>query len=234
MSPADVGPRISGMASSLKPHASSRWLLAACLIVLALFSIPACAPTPEEERIKATTKATYDKETGRLRELTYDKNKDGVIDTWTKMDGTRIVSSEIDNDQNGKIDRWEYYGDGGRLEKVAIARANDGVADMWLYPGPDGKAARAEVSTKHDGKVDRWEWYEGDVLVRAEDDTNGDGKADKWETYESGRVVTTSFDENNDGRPDRRLTYTAGGALVSIESDPDASGQYRRKVDVGK
>jgi len=202
--------------------------------VLTLLPVLACAPDPEEERIKATTKATYDKETGRLKELTYDKNKDGVIDTWTKMDGTKIVSSEIDADQNGKIDRWEYYGDGGRLEKVAIARANDGVADMWLYPGPDGKAARAEISTKHDGKVDRREWYEADVLVRAEDDTNGDGKADKWETYESGRVVTTSFDENNDGRPDRRLTYAAGGALVSIESDPDASGNYRKKVDVGK
>ena len=122
---------------------------------LLVFFSSACAPDPEEERIKATTKATYDKETGRLKELTYDKNKDGVIDTWTKMDGTKVLSSEIDNDQDGKIDRWEYYGEGGRLEKVAIARANDGVADMWLYPGPDGKAVRAEISTKKDGKVDR-------------------------------------------------------------------------------
>jgi hypothetical protein len=215
------------MASSLKPQVAG-------LIVLVLFSIPACAPDPEEERIKATTKASYDKETGRLRALTYDKNKDGVIDTWTKMDGTKILSSEIDADQNGKIDRWEYYGEGGRLEKVAMARANDGVADMWLYPGPDDKVVRAEISSKRDGKVDRWEWYEGDVLVRAEDDTSGDGRADKWETFESGRVLTASFDENSDGRPDRRLTYGPGGALVSIESDPDAGGNFRKKVDVGK
>ena len=220
------------MARGSRPEARGSRPCAFLVIALVLFSVPACAPDPEEERIKATTKATYDKGTGRLKELTYDKNKDGVIDTWTKMDGTKVISSEIDNDQNGKIDRWEYYGEGGRLEKVAIARANDGVADMWLYPGPDGKAARAEISTKRDGKVDRWEWYEGDVLVRAEDDTSGDGRADKWETYEAGRVLTASFDENNDGRPDRRLTYGPGGALVSIESDPDAGGQYRKKVQM--
>ncbi len=213
------------MAPSLKPQAAG-------LILLVLLSVPACAPDPEDERIKATTKATYDKETGRLRELTYDKNKDGVIDTWTKMDGTKILSTEIDNDQNGKVDRWEFYGEGGRLEKVALARANDGVADMWLYPGPDGKAVRAEISTKKDGKVDRWEWYEKDVLVRAEDDTSGDGKTDKWETFEAGRVLTASFDENNDGRADRRLTYGPGGALVAIESDPDANGNYRKKVQM--
>jgi hypothetical protein len=209
-------------------------LLVALWAVLAIISVQACAPDPERERIKATSRATYDPESGRLRELTYDRNKDGVIDTWTKMDGSRVLSSAIDGDQNGKIDRWEYYGDGGRLEKVAIARANDAIADMWLYPGPDGKAARAEIATKPGGSVDRWEWYEKEVLVRAEDDTSGDGRADKWETFEAGRVVTTSFDENGDGRPDRRLTYAAGGALVSIESDPDATGAYRRKVGVGK
>jgi hypothetical protein len=197
------------------------------LLVTAL--VPACAPDPEKERLKATTKATYDKETGRLRELTYDRNKNGVIDTWTKMDGTKIISSDIDTDENGKIDRWEFYGEGAQLEKVALSRKNDGVADMWLYPAPDGKIARAEVSSAQAGKVDRWEWYESDALVRAEEDTTSDGKVDKWETYDHGRVVTAAFDENGDGRPDRRLTYAAGGGLVSIESDPDANGNYRKK-----
>jgi hypothetical protein len=204
------------------------FVLAALVAVLA----SACAPTPEEQRLRETTKATYDKTSGRLTELTYDRNKDGAIDTWTKMDGTKILSSAIDTDQNGKLDRWEYYGEGGRIERVAIARANDGVADMWVYPGPDGKASRAEIASTPGGAVDRWEWYESEALVRAEDDANGDAKADKWETYAGGRVVTTAFDENGDGRPDRRLTYAEGGALVSIETDPDPSGNYRKKVAV--
>jgi hypothetical protein len=198
-------------------------------LVLVLVCAWGCAPSPEEQRLRETTKATYDKETGRLRELTYDKNKNGVIDTWTKMDGTKVLSVEIDTNENGKIDRWEYYGEGGKLERVALSRQDDGVPDMWAYPGPDGKIARAEISVKDNGKVDRWEWYQNDVLIRAEEDTVGDGKPHKWETYENGRIVTSAFDEDGDGRPDRRLTYAAGGKLASIESDPDANGNFRSK-----
>ena len=40
-----------------------------------------------------------------------------------------------------------------------------------------------------------------------------------------------SMDENGDGRPDRRLTY-ADGTLVLIESEPDASGAFRKRVVV--
>lgn len=197
-----------------------------------VFSLPACAPDPEKERLKATTRATYDKATGRLKELTFDANKNGVVDTWTHMDGPRIVDTEVDQDEDGKIDRWEYYGEGGRLEKVALSRAKTGVPDVWLYPGPDGQVARAEVSVKQDGTVDRWEWYERGALVRAEEDTDRDGRVDKWETYEAGRVVTAVFDEDRDGRPDRRLSYGPDGSLVSIETDPDPAGGFRRKVEV--
>jgi hypothetical protein len=44
-------------------------------------------------------------------------------------------------------------------------------------------------------------------------------------------VKSAAFDENADGTPDRRLTYVRG-VLVSIETEPDASGRYTRKTDV--
>ena len=201
-------------------------------LVLASLAAASCAPDPEKERLKATTQATYNKETGRLERLTYDANKNGVIDTWTYMDGTRTLRSEVDANEDGKVERWEDYGDDGKVEKVALSRADTGVADMWLYPGPDGTVARAELSDRSDGAVDRWEWYEAGVIVRAEEDDNGDGAADKWETYATGAVVSAAFDENGDGRPDRRLNYGPGGALLSIESEPDATGAFTKKVDV--
>jgi hypothetical protein len=189
------------------------WLALACVL-------PAgCAPDPEQERVRATTKATYDKDTGQLRELTYDRNKNGTIDTWMKMDGTRPLSAESDTNENGKIDRWEYYGEGGTLERVALSRQDDGVPDMWVFPGPDGTSSRAEISMRQNGKIDRWEWYENDVLVRAEEDSAGDGRPHKWDTYRNGHVAATALDEDGDGRPDRRLTYGTDGQLVSIESD---------------
>jgi hypothetical protein len=102
-----------------------------------------------------------------------------------------------------------------------------------VFAGADRQIARIEVSSKADERaIDRWEHYERGVLVRSEDDTNADGRPDKWETHVDGAIRTASFDENGDGRPDRRLTYDAAGTLVTIESQPDASGGFTKKVTV--
>jgi hypothetical protein len=180
-------------------------VLRATVLVLAL---PGCAPDHETARLKQTTQATYDPKTGRLQRLTYDADKNGRIDTWTYMDGTKVLRSEIDSDEDGKIDRWEFHGVDGTLEKIGFSRANDGKLDAWAYSGADG------------------------ALARVEEDTNADGKPDRWETYTAGRLASVAFDENADARPDRRLIYSPGGALVSIESAPDASGKFTKKVDV--
>jgi hypothetical protein len=210
------------------------------LLWLALASLCACSD-PEKERLRATTKPTYDTATGKLKELTYDANKNGRIDTWTEMEGTRPLRSRIDRNEDGRIDRWEYYDDKGQLAKVGFSRKDDGQVDGWAFSGPDGKLQRIDLSSAGDERrIDRREFYDASratgpedagALVRAEEDTNGDGKPDKWETYENGAVRTAAFDENADGRPDRRLTYD-GTQLVLIERDPDASGAFTRRVAV--
>lgn len=216
-----------------------RYLASAALV--AALAVCACSDA-EKERIKDTTKPTYDKTTGRLTQLTYDRDKNGVIDTWTDMDGTRPLRSRIDMDEDGKIDRWEYYDDNGKLLKVGFSRKQDGKPDAWAFAGPDGKVARIEISSTGDEKkIDRWEYYDASragngpegagALVRAEVDTLGDGKPHQWETYENGVLKTAEFDEDGDGRPDRRMTYTAG-ALTLIESARDASGHYTKRVVV--
>jgi hypothetical protein len=194
--------------------------------------VSAACSNPETDRIKKNTIPTYDKNTGKLTELTYDSNKNGRIDTWTDMDGTRPLRSRIDLDEDGKIDRWEYYDEKGGLAKVGFSRKQNGKPDAWAYSAPDGKLARVEISsTGDDTKIDRWEFYEGGGLSRAEEDTDGNGKVDKWETYVGGALKTASMDEDGDGLPDRRLTYV-GGALVLIESVPDASGRFTKRVEV--
>jgi hypothetical protein len=200
-------------------------------VLVACVLLSACRD-PNAEQLKKTSVPTYDKKTGKLTELTYDRNKNGVIDTWTDMDGAKPLRSRIDLDEDGKIDRWEYYDDKGGLAKVGFSRAKNGKADAWAYSGPDGSVARVEISSAADEKkIDRWEFYEHGRLIRAEEDTNGDGRVDKWETYESGVLATASMDENGDGKPDRRLTYK-GGNLVLIESDPDVSGVFQKRVEV--
>ncbi len=227
----------------MEPKKKPPDLLTSCLLLgvaVASMALASGCSDPDKERLKETTKATYDQSTGRLKELTYDANKNGRIDTWTDMDGTRPLRARIDRNEDGKLDRWEYYDEKGQLTKVGFSRADDGKPDAWAFSGPDGKVVRIEISSaKDEKKIDRWEQYEAKgagpegvgALLEASEDTNGDSKPDKWETYDAGTVKTASFDEDRDGRPDRRLTYTAG-TLIAIDSQPDASGAYTKHVPV--
>jgi hypothetical protein len=158
---------------------------------------------PKNDRVQAI----YDKQTGKLVQLNVDAKKDGKSNIHSYMDGTKFLRIEIDNDGDGKIDRWEYYGPDQKLEKVGFSRANDGKPDAWAYQAPDGTIGRVEISTHRDGKIDRTEFYENSVLVRAEEDTDGDGKVDKWETYENGALATVGFDMTHSGKPTRTIDY---------------------------
>ncbi len=200
-------------------------------LVLVCLALPGCSD-PREAQLRKTTIPTYDRTTGRLRELTYDRNRNGTIDTWTEMDGARPVAARIDLDEDGKLDRWEYYDSAGALEKVGFSRKDDGKPDAWAFAGADGRIERIDASSASDmNRIDRREYYDAAGLVRAEDDTNADGAPDKWETYQRGALRTAEFDEDYDGKPDRRLTYEAG-TLVLIESNRDARGDFVKRVAV--
>jgi hypothetical protein len=208
------------------------------IVTAAAFAAMSCSD-PDRERLKATTKATYNAQTGRLTELTFDSNKNGTIDTWTEMDGSRPVRSRLDRDEDGRIDRWEYYDAAGQIQKVGFSRKGDGKPDAWAYSNEAGRIIRIDVSTSGDeNKIDRWEIYDAvgpqgadgaGALVEVAQDTNGDGKRDKWERYQNGRLVTAEFDQDGDERPDRRLTYR-DAELIAVETDPDGRGGYAKKV----
>jgi hypothetical protein len=203
------------------------------LAMLAGAAVLACS-SPEQDRLEKTTRPTYDSATGKLTELTYDYNKNGKIDTWTQMDGARPVFTRMDRDEDGTLDRWEYYDAAGQLTKVGFSRANTGKPDAWAYSSANPEQIdRIEISSVADeNRIDRWERYAaGNQLIEADEDTDGDGRPDKWETYTGSVLATVAFDENGDGRADRRLTYHDGRVTV-IESDPDASGKYTKRFEV--
>lgn len=194
----------------------------ACVLLLAqLFA--ACSGT--ESDAKKRIEPVYDKKSGRLTLLKYDSNGNGKVDTWSYMDGARVVRIEIDKDEDGKIDRWEYYTPDQKLEKVGLSRANDGKEDAWSYFNADGSIARTEISSKRDGTIDRVEFYDKNVMTRAEEDSDGDGKIDKWETYDGTRLASVAFDTTHRGTPDRRLVYSANGG-VQLELDVKGTGQF--------
>jgi hypothetical protein len=178
---------------------TSRWLLVFCLGFVACDSTP--DPRTTNFRVdKGNVKADYNPTTGRLTRLEVATNKNGVIDTWSYMDATRIDRIEIDRDENGKIDRWEHYVD-GKIARIGTSTRGDGVEDEWAFQGADGSLARVETDTDRDGRVD------------------------KWETYEASQkpgvppvLRSVMMDPDSSGRPTRRLLYRADGTFDRSET----------------
>lgn len=166
----------------------------------------------------AEVKPTYNKDTGQLERITYDRNHDGKPDAWLFMNGTRVLMAQLDENFDGTIDRWEYYGD-----RPAGADAAPAAGMPAL---PRSILERAEHATRGDGKVNRREWYEKGQLVRVEEDTTGGGRVDKWETWSAGELRKLEFDTKGTGRPDRRLIYPADGSAPQLEIDRNGDGTF--------
>lgn len=173
----------------------------------------ACGTPPAGGRVDPV----YDDATGRLQLLKYDANGDGTIDTWSHMDGARVVRIELDRDQNNIIERWEYYGPDQTIEKIGASRAGDNTPDSWAFYDGSGTMTRLELSTRREGKVDRVEYYEAGVRVRAEEDSNADGRIDKWEEYEGPRLASVAFDTEQRGTPNRKVVYAQDGTVRTEE-----------------
>jgi hypothetical protein len=185
-----------------------------CLTLVAL--APACrAPEPTTGKVTPI----YNAKTGRLEELTLDRNGDGRIDTWALMDGAHLRSIQIDRHGTGKPDRWEYYTEGTAAadsqpsagaafdRKTVIVRADEA-------NGPD-----RTVVTRH-------EFYTEGIIARVEEDTDFDGRIDKWETYDHGVLARMDLDISGHGRPDRRLVYRPDGSFDHVEVDVTGTGHF--------
>lgn len=190
-------------------------------VLICLVAALGCGTSADQD---ARLKPTYDA-SGKLQLLEYDADGDGKVDTWSYMDGTRVVRIELDPDQDGRIDRWEYYEADEKIEKIGTSRANDGKADAWAFYAADGSMTRLELSTKRDDKVDRIEYYDNGAMIRAEQDTSGDGTIDKWEVYDGSRLASVAFDTTGRGSPDRRLVYGADGS-ARLEVAPNSDGRF--------
>ena len=92
---------------------------------------------------------TYDTTTGKLTELTYDRNKNGIIDTWTDMNGSSRSDRGSISTKTGKIDRWEYYDDKGARRRSASRERTMARRTRGRLPAPDGSVARVEHSIDH-------------------------------------------------------------------------------------
>lgn len=204
---------------------AASWVILLCAAASSCSGRSGDRPTP-----------AYEPETGRLRALAFDVNKNGKNDTTLYMDGALTRRIELDLNENGKVERWDFYDEHGKLEKVGLSRRDDGVMDAEARYTDDGVLLEIRISTKRDGRYDRTEFYERDVLVRSADDTEGDGRPDKWDTYQPDPhpppgappyvITSTAIDETGAGRPTRRFIYGENGTIARVEVDRAGDGVF--------
>ena len=203
---------------------------AASHLVMSIAQFLVCGCSLQPQTPKRRVEPVYDQKTGKLQVLKYDSDGNGRTDTWTYLNGARVVRIEIDKNEDGNVDRWEYYGSTKHLEKIGFSSQNDGKEDGWVFSGPDGVTTRIERSTRRDGMVNRIEFYDHNLVARAEEDTDGDGRPDKWETYDGPRLTSVAFDTQHRGVPDRRISYRSD-STVRIEVDPIGDGHFVAAAD---
>ena len=194
-----------------------RGLLAGAGAVVGLLAVSVGCQKAGQPAGNAEVRPTYNKDTGQLERITYDRNHDGKPDAWLFMKGTRVLMAQLDENYDGTIDRWEYYGDRPGADAAPAAGS----------PAlPRSILERTEQATRGDGKVNRREWYEKGQLVRVEEDTTGGGRVDKWETWSAGELRKLELDTKGTGRPDRRLVYPADGSAPQLEIDRNGDGTF--------
>lgn len=176
-----------------------------------------CQRASEPSKAALGIEPAYNKATGRLERIAYDRNNDGKPDAWLVMQGTGVVSAELDENFDGVVDRKEFYANGpAGVQPVAGAGALPLRSEL----------TRAEQSTGGDGTMNRFETYKGGRVVRVEEDANGDGRIDKWETWSGGVLQMVALDTKGRGQPDRRLVYPADGSGPLMEIDAAGNGTF--------
>jgi hypothetical protein len=193
------------------PHG---WAGAVALLVVAGMT-PACRGGSTSAAVPGV-EASYNKTSGRLERIAYDRNHDGKPDAWLNMQGTHVVSAELDDTFDGVVDRREFYANGPTASVATAASTLPARSEL----------VRAEQSTRSNGTMNRIEIYEQGRLARVAEDTTGHGRVDKWETWADGSLRVLALDTKGTGRPDRRVVYPADGSSPRMEVDTRGDGTF--------
>ena len=183
----------------------------AALAALATACSPGPTPAASHHLVeKGPFQALYASVDGHLERVAYDADGDHRAEIVTVFAPSRIpLRAQIDTDNDGIVDRWEFYAPDGKVAKVGTARKVAGRPDVWTYPDGFGGVSRKEY------------------------DDDGDGHPERAEDLLDGAVVAEEYDTDADGHWDRRLVRGRDGSIARIDTDPDGDGSWRESRPVG-
>jgi hypothetical protein len=155
---------------------------------------------------------------GGLKQITFDSNDDRKPDVFAHFSGRATPDRlEIDENRDGRLDRWEEYNAEGALVRYATS-ARGGNPDRFVEIDPATKlAVQVETDADHDGRRERLEVFGKGRLMRAEIDTDGDGKRDRVQDWSPGYMISEEIDRDGDGRADIRMVHSKSGTILRVE-----------------
>lgn len=140
-----MNPRAPSSTSTLELIILVTGLVAATASGIVAYTVS--GPYGERNREDPRVRTIVDPATGRLRLLIYDADGNGRFDTWSYMDGDRLLHMETDDNSDGLIDRWQYFNADGSLNRIGTSSAHDGRPDTWndsLNPTSLARGARED------------------------------------------------------------------------------------------
>ncbi len=89
------------------------------------------------------------------------KPQDPAAKTLPQDAGGKLIPKEValDSNKDGKPDRWEFYREDGKLDRIEADSNGDGKPDEIARADESGKLVQSEKDSDFDGKIDQWVKY---------------------------------------------------------------------------
>jgi len=129
-----------------------------------------------------------------------------------------LRSRHIESEQSGLPERIETY-TAGKLTRIELDENDDGLIDIWNFYDSAQRLEKEERDRNFDGQIDTWTSFdpETDSIRSVFEDRDEDGDIDLWSFYEAGQITLRGEDGENKGRATQLTFYDAQGHKLREE-----------------
>ena len=166
-------------------------------------------------------------ENSTLASSTKDTSVNGKANVRTFYENQLPVRQEIDEDEDGTLERLLFFDGKGQVEKLLKDPFAKDAFQATLY-FKDGKIKIRHRDMNKDGKEDDITWFQNDLPVEQKQDTNFDENFDIKTGFVNGTVNSREKDMNFDGTADFFADFDDQGRVIQTREDTSGNGHIDR------
>ncbi len=164
---------------------------------------------------------------GQLVTSTKDTDGNGTANITTFYGNQVPVRQEIDENENGILDRIVFFDTQGQIQKILKdPYKKDRYQTTLIFE--NGQIKTRERDSNKNGKPDDITWYKNEQPVEQKQDTNFDGRFDIITRFSKGVVRFQEKDLDFDGVSDFFADFDDTGKVLETREDTSGNGQIDR------